>query len=224
MGAFDRASLRARLKRAVPDVIALRSLPRHAGRAVLLTFDDGPHPDVTPAVLERLESYGARAAFFVIGRRVRRAPHVLERILAGGHAVDNHSQLHRPHYVLPTRRRLRFCEYYRDVRRCQETIERASGQRPVLFRPPGGRLTPVTIAVPRLLGLRSMTWSREVEDWCFRTASDARDGGNRLAASIQPRDIVLLHDDNPCILELLDQLLPALASRRLDLTTALDSL
>jgi peptidoglycan/xylan/chitin deacetylase (PgdA/CDA1 family) len=222
--ASERRGLRSVLKQTIPDAVVARTLRKGPDSSVLLTFDDGPSPDVTPAVLERLDRYGARALFFVIGRRVKRVPHLLAQIRARGHALGNHSHLHRRHYVLQSERSPRFCEYYRDVRRCQEVIERETGELPRLFRPPGGRLTPVTVIVPRLLGLRCISWSREVQDWRFRSTAEARDGAVRLAAAIQPRDIVLLHDDNPCVLDLLDELLPALAARGLDLTKAVDYL
>jgi peptidoglycan/xylan/chitin deacetylase (PgdA/CDA1 family) len=218
--ASEHAWLRSTIKRAIPAAVAIRTLDRRAARSVLLTFDDGPHPDVTPAVLERLDQYGAKAVFFVVGRRVRRAPRLLAQMQARGHLIGNHTQLHRPHYVLPIERRLRFWEYYRDVRRCQELLTVTLGQSPQLFRPPGGRLTPVTILAARLLGLRTVQWSREVADWRFRTREDACAGAATLATMIEPRDIVLLHDNNPCIVDVLDHLLPALAHRGLDLSSA----
>jgi len=220
MAVSEHEWLRSTLKRVIPEAVVVRSLPREAANSVLLTFDDGPHPDITPAVLERLDHYNAKAVFFLIGRRIKRAPSVVPQILAKGHLVGNHSHLHRDRYVLPSKGKPRFLEYYRDARRCQDVVERYAGQRPRLFRPPGGRLTPVTVLVPRLLGLRCVNWSREVADWSFRTSREARVGAARLATTIEPRDIVLLHDDNPCVLDLLDHLLPALAARALDLSSS----
>jgi peptidoglycan/xylan/chitin deacetylase (PgdA/CDA1 family) len=202
----------------------MRNLPPANDRSVLLTFDDGPHSAVTPAVLERLQRHGATAVFFVIGRRVKRAAHVLPQIRAGGHLIGNHSYLHRARFVLADAPAPRFWEYYRDLRRCQAVVDKCAGLRPRLFRPPGGRLTPVTLLVPKLLGLRCVTWSREAGDWRFRTAQEARAGAAVLAATVEPGDVVLLHDDNPCVLDLLDELLPALVARHFNLTSAIDRL
>jgi peptidoglycan-N-acetylglucosamine deacetylase len=208
--------IRELVKAGVPRSLVIRRLRPSAGRSVLLTFDDGPHPDVTPAVLQRLSGYGARAVFFLIGRRIKRAPHVVDLIVRGGHRVGNHSHLHRANYILTGAHQPGVCKYYKDVRRCQEVIERCTGFRPDLFRPPGGRLTPSTVLVPKLLGLDCVTWSKEVKDWGFRAASQAREGGRKLADSVEAGDIVLLHDNNPFVLELLDQLLPALQDRQMN--------
>ncbi len=208
--------IRAMVKAMLPRTLVTRTL-RRAGRAVLLTFDDGPHAEVTPAVLDRLDEYGARAVFFLIGRRIKRAPHLPAQIRDRGHLLGNHSHLHLDRYVLADERPPGFCEYYRDSQRCQAAIERHAGIRPVLFRPPGGRLTPVTVLVPKLLGLRCVTWSREVSDWRFRSPGEAQAGASALAATVAPGDIVLLHDDNPWVLDVLDALLPELRRRDLDL-------
>jgi len=212
--------LRALLKAMLPRALVTTRL-RGGGRSVLLTFDDGPHAEVTPAVLDRLDRYRARAVFFLIGRRIKRAPHIPAQIRERGHVLGNHSHLHRDRYVLPERGSPRFCEYYRDSQRCQAAIERHAGERPALFRPPGGRLTPVTVLVPKLLKLRCVTWSRESSDWRFRSPAEARDGGTALAAAVTPGDIVLLHDDNPCVLDVLDVLLPELVRRDLDLASGI---
>ena len=103
--------------------------------SVLLTFDDGPHPEVTPAVLDRLRKYGARALFFVVGSRISKAPHLLERILAEGHVIGNHSYEHR------LEKDPRLISYLSDVRRCQRLLMNMTGVAPKHFRAPMGRQT-----------------------------------------------------------------------------------
>ena len=98
---------------------------------VLLTFDDGPHPEYTPAVLDRLVEHGFPAIFFPVGYRLARAPHVPGQIAAAGHAIGNHTFLHERHGWLD------FSAAAEDVRRCQEIMPAAT-----YFRPPFGRLTP----------------------------------------------------------------------------------
>jgi peptidoglycan/xylan/chitin deacetylase (PgdA/CDA1 family) len=211
------------LKTLLPRHLVVQRL-RSRAPGVLLTFDDGPHREVTPGVLERLDSYHAKAVFFVIGQRIQDAPQVLEQVRAGGHLVGNHSFLHEDHYVRAGERRVKCAEYYQDIKRCQTVIRRYTGQQPFLFRPPGGRLTPVTLLVPTVLGLRCVTWSQETGDWRFRSAREARLGAVALANAINPRDILLLHDDNPYVLDLLDSLLPKLAQRRMDLASGVEYL
>ena len=88
-------------------------LPPGDRDSVLLTFDDGPHPEGTPAVLEVLQRYGARAVFFVVGSRVPRAPEMLQRIAAAGHVLGNHSHAH------PLGRQFGLRDYRRDIDACQ---------------------------------------------------------------------------------------------------------
>jgi peptidoglycan-N-acetylglucosamine deacetylase len=216
--------LRSRVKRLIPRSVAIQRLRPSPQPTVLLTFDDGPHPEITPAVLERLDRHDARAVFFVIGWRARRARQVLERIRSAGHVIGNHSHLHRNGYVLADARQASFVSYYRDCARCQTVIARSTGVPPTLFRPPGGRMTPATLVTPRLLGMRSVLWTREVADWRFRRSEDAAAGAVELLRIIAPRDIVLLHDDNRCVLDLLDRLLPELRSRGFDLASGVDLL
>ncbi|HET9368892.1 MAG TPA: polysaccharide deacetylase family protein, partial [Vicinamibacterales bacterium] len=216
---------KAALRGAIPRSLLVRRLPgAAAANAVLLTFDDGPHPEVTPAVLDRLAAHRARAVFFIVGKRIRRAPHLLDRIQREGHVIGNHSLLHRAGYVRAENGRTpTFTEYYRDCVRCQAVLERRAGRRPTLFRPPGGRLTPTSVVVPKLIGLSCMTWSIEVQDWAFRSAEQAQAGARRLIDGIQPRDIVLLHDDNRFVVDLLDAALPALTAKGFDLASGIET-
>jgi len=215
---------RSGAKRLIPRSLAIQRLRRSLRPTVLLTFDDGPHSDITPGVLERLERHGARAVFFVIGRRARRARHLLTRMTSAGHVLGNHSHLHRDSYVLPRLPQVSFWSYYYDCARCQDVVARSTGTAPKLFRPPGGRMTPATMATSQLLGTRSVLWTRDVGDWRFRRSEEASAGAAELLRVVAPRDIVLLHDDNRCVLDLLDRLLPGLRSRGFDLASGVDLL
>lgn len=210
---------RNQIKRLLLRALAVKqTLGRRAGDAVLLTFDDGPHADVTPGVLERLEQHCVRAAFFVVGKRIRRAPALLSRIVAAGHTLGNHTYSHeldRPPGIHA---------YFQDIAKCQALVEALTGIAPRLFRPPQGRTTLASLAAPKLLGLKTVCWSVDPQDWRLRRAEDAQALGARLAAEVGPGDIVLLHDDNPCVLTVLDVLLPALAERRVDLRSGVSML
>jgi len=177
------------------------------GDGLLLTFDDGPDPDVTPAVLDLLAKYNAKAVFFVVGNRIPRAPQMLPRILDEGHLIGNHTFRH------PLDRTPSFIDYYRDVNECQTTIASLAGKRPTLFRPPLGSLTIGSLLAPRLARLKTVLWSLDVDDWKLRCDEDAVRAGNRLAELAAPGDIVLLHDDNPCVISLLETALPQMHQR-----------
>jgi peptidoglycan/xylan/chitin deacetylase (PgdA/CDA1 family) len=195
------------LARLIPPRLLLRRLPPSAGRDVLLTFDDGPHRRVTPQVLDRLREYGVRAVFFVVGRRIEQAPELLRRIVTEGHAIGNHSFRHER--VRP----LDLLGYRRDLLRCQALIERHSGTRPRLFRPPFGQLSPASLAAPLSLGLRTVGWSLDSGDWRCKTAAGAQQAADSILQRLMPRDIVLLHDDNPAVLTILDRILPVMTLR-----------
>jgi peptidoglycan-N-acetylglucosamine deacetylase len=190
-------------------VVVRHRLP--AGKGVLLTFDDGPDPAVTPGVLDRLQTVGARAVFFVLGRRAEAYPDLLRRIRDAGHLIGNHSYSHlHPHPLHPV-------AYRRDLARCQEAIARIANVRPRLFRPPYGRLTAVSLLASRTLGLRPVTWSLDVADYGCTDDASATRAGDELLARVQPRDIVLLHDNHAGLLPVLDRALPGLVERGFDL-------
>jgi peptidoglycan/xylan/chitin deacetylase (PgdA/CDA1 family) len=174
---------------------------------ILLTFDDGPHPEVTPAVLDLLAKYSIKAVFFIVGNRISMAPRLLPRILAEGHVIGNHTYRH-PLDGTPA-----LPAYLRDVRECQAILHQHTGVSPTLFRPPLGSLTLASLLAPRLAGLRTMLWSVDVDDWRLRTKPAAVNAGHRLAHAAKPGDIVLLHDDNPCVIDVLETALPVLNSR-----------
>ena len=195
----------------LPRRLLVRQLDQRASNSILLTFDDGPHPEITPAVLDRLENYGAKAIFFVVGRRIERAPYLLRCIQEQGHIIGNHTYIH------SNERQPWFWKYYRDLQRCQIAVERNTGKRPKLFRPAGGRISLTSLFVPRLLCMRTISWSLEANDWRCRTTHEARIAAERLTCKLTSGDIVLLHDDNYRVLEILDILLPEIRSRKYDL-------
>lgn len=96
--------------------------------AIYLTFDDGPHPTITPFVLDQLAAYKAKATFFCIGKNVEAHPEIYERILKEGHAVGNHTQNHKNGWKTPTD------EYIQNIVAAAEHIKSP------LFRPPYGRI------------------------------------------------------------------------------------
>jgi peptidoglycan/xylan/chitin deacetylase (PgdA/CDA1 family) len=97
---------------------------------IFLTFDDGPHPYITPFVLDELAAFGAKATFFCIGRNVADNPAIYQRILAEGHAVGNHTFNHLNGWKTPND------QYLENILKAGEYIESR------LFRPPYGRITP----------------------------------------------------------------------------------
>ncbi|MBI0434928.1 polysaccharide deacetylase family protein [Roseomonas sp. KE0001] len=191
----------------------LRRLPPAgaARRQIALTFDDGPDPAVTPAVLDLLERHGARASFFVIGERAARHPALLREMRRRGHSIENHTHTHPRHFAALGPFGMR-----REVLSAQAAIGAALGEAPRLFRAPMGLRSPLLDPVLAGAGLGLVSWSRRGLDGA---SGDARRVAARLAA---PRagEILLLHDGNarrdaagrPVVLAVLPGLLGAVAA------------
>jgi peptidoglycan-N-acetylglucosamine deacetylase len=156
------------------------------GRGYALTFDDGPHARGTPAVLELLAQAQAPATFFLVGEQVQRDPALAREIVAAGHAVGLHCQLHR------NLLRLTPWQVREDIDRAQATIEDATGISPLLYRPPYGVLNAAALATARARGWRTVLWSHWGRDWEQRAtpASIAA----RVTAGAGEGAVLLLHD------------------------------
>jgi len=156
--------------------------------AVALTFDDGPHLDGTPAVLDELQRRGATATFFLVGEQVRLRPSLAGEIVAAGHEVGVHGDRH----TLLLRRTVRALSD--DLDRAVETIAEATGVLPTLYRPPYGVFSAGALAHVRARGWRPLLWSTWGRDWERRATptSIARRATRRLRAG----DVVLLHDSD----------------------------
>ena len=143
--------------------------------AVALTFDDGPHPEDTPPLLDLLARHKAKATFFVVGKSVRRHPELVERLAAEGHALGNHTW---DHLSLPS--------LTGRFRRAQLAwTEEALGARSSrLFRPPYGEQTPASRLAPLRLGLDVVCWDVIAEDWRDDPAEAIDRGHDRVRSDL----------------------------------------
>jgi len=153
---------------------------------VALTFDDGPHPRGTPAVLEALREAGALATFFLAGEQVEQRPALVAEIVAAGHRVELHCHRHRNQLRLGAR------ELLEDAERARAAIEDAGGQEVRDYRPPYGIFSAVGLRAVRARGWRPVLWSLWGRDWT-RRATPASIAG-RATAGARAGDILLLHD------------------------------
>ncbi len=192
-----------------------RRLP---GGAVLLSFDDGPEPGLTEAILDRLRRYGARAVFFNIGYQIEKAPHLPAAVVRDGHVVGNHSFAHRPEP--PTA----VAPVVDDLRRCQALLASCTGTEPTLYRPPLGTVRWANLRAARTLSLDTVLWSVDSRDWQIASRDEAQRSAEALVRTVKPGDIVLLHEHNEHVLTILETLLPALAGRAVDLSAGIDLL
>jgi len=157
----------------------------HGDGTLALTFDDGPNPATTPALLDLLDRYDARATFFLIGRYVRACPDLAGQIARRGHLLGNHTDTH------PNLMWLSPARIIDEFARCSLSILRATGQRPTLMRPPYGYRGPQVHAAARRAGLDPpVMWSKTGRDWTGQSV----DRLIRRLANVRSGDIVLLHD------------------------------
>ncbi len=182
----------------VPRQMLLVRGPRPGGRGgsasprrceVALTFDDGPEPETTPALLELLERYGIGATFFLIGEKARRYRGIVQQMVAAGHELGNHSYTHsEPRSISTT-------AFLDEVRRTRDLLEDIGGRPCRLVRPPKGTLT-----VGKQLGLwrermTTVLWSVDPRDYRMSAPQQAAQWGAGYVP--QGGDIVLLHDNHP---------------------------
>jgi peptidoglycan/xylan/chitin deacetylase (PgdA/CDA1 family) len=155
--------------------------------SVALTFDDGPDPEGTPAVLDALDRLGATATFFMLGGQVARHPELAAAVVTAGHEVAVHGFSHRNHLVRG------LADVDQDVARAAALVATATGARPTWFRPPYGVLTTGSLIAARRAGLQPVLWTAWGRDWEARSA-------DRIAGTIRrqlrPGGTVLLHDSD----------------------------
>jgi peptidoglycan/xylan/chitin deacetylase (PgdA/CDA1 family) len=157
----------------------------HAG-GVAITFDDGPHPQGTPAALAALEAAGATATFFLVGEQVERFPTLAAEIAAAGHEIAIHGYRHR----LLLRRSPRALAT--DLDRAEAAIGEATGRAPALYRPPYGVFSSAGLAIVRRRGWTPYLWSKWGWDWA--AGATAASIAARATAGLRAGDVVLLHD------------------------------
>jgi peptidoglycan/xylan/chitin deacetylase (PgdA/CDA1 family) len=154
---------------------------------VALTFDDGPDPRWTPQLLDQLRAAHVTATFCLIGRQARRYPELVVRIVREGHQLCNHSWRH----DLNLGRRP-VAEIRADLLRTDRAIHAAVPNAKVSwYRQPGGRWTPEVVAVARQLGMRSLHWSVDPQDWDKPTSQTIT---ARVEHAVKPGSVVLMHD------------------------------
>ena len=170
-----------------PSLSRAMGVPRRMewSDAVAVTFDDGPHPEGTPAVLEALAAAGATATFFLVGEQVERNPGLAAEVAAAGHGVESHGfrhvgQLRRPPADLRD-----------DLRRAQAVIAEATGIEPRFYRPPYGVFSWAGLSVARSRWT-PLLWSRWGRDWAADATPDSI--ASKVTDGLAAGDVLLLHD------------------------------
>lgn len=181
---------------------------RHNDRMeIALSFDDGPHPRLTPVILEILEEYGIKATFFMVGENVGYYPAAARAVVEAGHEIGNHTFSHRKFG------RMGRADMEREIVSCEEAIA-ALTERPVRFiRPPEGEMSETVRRVAGDLRYRVILWDVDTRDWAHTPPDEI---SRHILDTVQVGDIILMHDfigyDSPTP-EALRRVIPALLER-----------
>lgn len=149
-------------------------------KLLYLSFDDGPHPTITPKVLDMLTAHGAKASFFCIGDRVKRFPDIYQRIIDEGHAVGNHSFHHLNGW------KTNDDDYGNDVENAAKVIDSS------LFRPPYGRMKGSQARAISAKGFKTIMWTVLSGDYDKKIGP--AECVKRVLNNIEPGFIFLFHD------------------------------
>ncbi|MGP3958518.1 polysaccharide deacetylase family protein [Nonomuraea sp. 3N208] len=178
-------------------------------KCLALTFDDGPG-ETTPALLKTLKQAGAKATFFLVGKRVEQRPKIAAQAVAQGHAIGNHTY---SHASLPT---LLDEEITEELASTQEIIQEATGRRPVMFRPPYGHTDERVLALADQTELAQIMWTGTTLDWQLRDAKKIKAAVLRLA---QRNGVILMHDTVPATVKAMPGIVKELKKRGYHLVT-----
>lgn len=199
---------KVRLLRCLPRWLVLTDGPRE-GRSLYLSFDDGPHPEHTPKLLDLLARHGARASFFLLGRKAEAHPGLVRRIVEAGHLIGNHSYSHPPFARIPLAQQLD------EIDRTDRILAEFDGRERHRFRPPSG-------ALPMSLMLHCARARRCIAYWSYDTLDYRREHKDRIVERLRgippsTGDILLMHDDDDRIVHALEEMLPEWRAAGFDL-------
>ena len=145
---------------------------------IALTFDDGPHPILTPKILDILAKYHVKATFFMVGENVKNYPDVVEQILIRGHEIGNHTYTH-DHIN------------QKEIEACEKIIYELTDYRTKLFRPPEGAINQTIKYISAGLGYDIILWNIDTRDWDHTSPSDI---SQNVIKKIDAGSIILMHD------------------------------
>jgi peptidoglycan/xylan/chitin deacetylase (PgdA/CDA1 family) len=168
-------------------------------KLITLTFDDGPDEIITPKVLVILEKYNIPATFFIIGQKAEKQVDLIQLIIARGHLIGLHSYSHAFFFDLYRRGKME-----QDLLKTAEVMMKATGKRPLLFRPPYGVTNPTLAKVVKKLGYQVIGWSIRSLD---TTIKDAEKVAGRVIGKLHPGAIILMHDTRGNTPEALEKLI-----------------
>ena len=174
-------------------------------KVVALTFDDGPHPENTPRLLDILKENDAVATFFMVGTNAAEYPDIVKRVYDEGHEIGTHSWNHKD------LKKLSLDEIMVDqYGKANDAIEAATGLRALIDRPPYGSMTE---ELAQQIGREQILWSVDPEDWKYKDADTVYDhvvNGTDNGGYVKDGGIVLSHDIHATTIDAYERMIPAL--------------
>jgi len=156
--------------------------------AVSLTFDDGPHPEFTPQLLDNLATVDIKATFFIVGQKAEKYPDIVKRIASDGHEIGNHTWTHSEPRQTSTK------TFRDEVARTNELIFELTCQHCRLTRPPKGELSPGKILALLKQRQTIVLWNQDARDYRMESWSDMETWCQNFTP--EHGDIVLMHDNH----------------------------
>ena len=182
-------------------------------KQIALTFDDGPHPTLTPKILEILARYNIPATFFMVGQNILNYPEAAKAVIYAGHEVGNHTFTH-PHIA-----RLNEQAIFEEIGRCEDALEELCEYRPHILRTPQGALTPSLEKCLLEDDYILVLWSLDTRDWDNKSTDAIV---RSVLDGVRSGDIILMHDYigyNSKTPEALEKIIPELLSRGYEFVT-----
>jgi peptidoglycan/xylan/chitin deacetylase (PgdA/CDA1 family) len=170
----------------VTQVIVRGNVKTTEEKVVCLTFDDGPWPKTTKAIVKILEDNGVKATFFQIGRQARKMPSIARAVTDAGLEVGNHSENHS--YGIG---RANTAGVSKEITQAQYDIKQATGKTPTHFRPPGGITSKPMAAALKKLKLEMVMWDVDPADWQRPSPEKIV---SRVTRNVRPGAVILMHD------------------------------
>ena len=181
---------------------------------IAVTFDASWGADNTPKLLDILDEYDAKCTFFLVGLWVDKYPDMVQAIVERGHEIGNHSATH-PHMS-----KLSESKMLEELRMMSDKVEKLTGVRPTLFRPPYGDYNNSVIRTVRSAGYEAVQWSVDSLDWKNISPQDMI----RRAGMVGKGDIILFHNDSQYLLDALPTLLQSYKEQGLQMVKVSDIL
>ena len=190
-------------------------LPVIAQKHIALTFDDGPHPVITPQILDILDKYQVKATFFLVANQAQKFPDLVHLITSKGHDIGNHSLSHQ-YYTQLSRKELVY-----DFEKSQQVLKQIVGYYPLFLRPPYGKVDERVKKIAKQYFFEIALWDNDSRDW--EASLTVKEIVDNVLIPLRSRNIILMHSNQEITLRALPNILDGIQSRSLKLVLLKDA-